>query len=128
MEQLLLLYVVLLSATLIIISGKLFICAPLEIISVAAIRRKTVYTASCIRAMQAYIIALLLAVILSVVDCGSPPPPGNNASPVGTLTRTTYQGTVTYTCDSGYEVSTGVTMATCMASGTWGPVPTCSRM
>ncbi len=36
---------------------------------------------------------------------------------------------VTYTCDSGYEVSTGVTaMATCMASGTWEPLPTCQRM
>ncbi len=36
----------------------------MEIISVAAIRRKIVYsTASCIREMQAYIIALLLAVI-----------------------------------------------------------------
>ena len=84
--------------------------------------------------MQAYIIALLLAVIiiilLSVVDCGSPPPPGNNASPVGTLTRTTYQGTVTYTCDSGYEVSTGVTIvtATCMANGMWETVTNCSRM
>ena len=46
MEKLLLPYIVSLSTTLIIISGKLFflsICAPLEIISVAAIRRKTVY-------------------------------------------------------------------------------------
>ena len=82
--------------------------------------------------MQAYIIALLLAcniILLSVVDCGSPPPPGNDASP-GTPTRTTYQGTVTYTCDSGYEVSTGVTTATatCMANKMWEPVPTCSRM
>ncbi len=62
----------------------------------------------------------------SVVDCG--PPSIGNGSP-GTPTRTTYLGTVTYTCDSGYEVSTGVTtaMATCLASGTWDPVPTCSR-
>ncbi|XP_064386497.1 sushi, von Willebrand factor type A, EGF and pentraxin domain-containing protein 1-like [Halichondria panicea] len=64
----------------------------------------------------------------ALVDCGSPPPPGNNASPVGTLTRTTYQGTVTYTCDSGYEVSTGVTIvtATCMANGMWETVTNCS--
>ena len=64
----------------------------------------------------------------TVVDCGSPTTI-DNGSP-GTPTRTTYQGTVTYTCDTGYEVSTGVTtaMATCMASGTWGPLPTCSRM
>ncbi len=82
--------------------------------------------------MQVYIIALVLAVIIiiisSVVDCGSPPNI-TNASP-GTPTSTTYQGTVTYTCVSGYEVSTGVTTAsaTCMASGMWGPLPTCQRM
>ncbi len=64
----------------------------------------------------------------TVVDCGSPTTI-DNGSP-GTPTRTTYQGTVTYTCDTGYEVSTGVTTATstCVASGTWGPLPTCSRM
>ncbi|XP_064386669.1 sushi, von Willebrand factor type A, EGF and pentraxin domain-containing protein 1-like [Halichondria panicea] len=64
----------------------------------------------------------------SLVDCGSPPTIGN-ASP-GTQTRTTYQWTVTYTCDTGYEVSNGVTtaVATCMASGAWGPLPTCQRV
>ncbi|XP_064386127.1 sushi, von Willebrand factor type A, EGF and pentraxin domain-containing protein 1-like isoform X2 [Halichondria panicea] len=58
-----------------------------------------------------------------LVDCGSPPSIGNGSP--GTPTRTTYQGTVTYTCVSGYEISKGA-MATCMASGTWGPLPTCS--
>ncbi len=65
----------------------------------------------------------------TVVDCGSRPSIGNGSP--GSPTSTTYEGTVTYTCDTGYEVvSTGVTtaMATCMASGTWGPLPTCSRM
>ncbi|XP_064386182.1 sushi, von Willebrand factor type A, EGF and pentraxin domain-containing protein 1-like isoform X2 [Halichondria panicea] len=63
-----------------------------------------------------------------IVDCGSPTTI-DNGSP-GSPTSTTYQGTVTYTCVSGYEVSTGVTtaMASCMASGTWGPLPTCSRV
>ncbi len=39
-----------------------------------------------------------------------------------------FNGMVTYTCDSGYEVSTGVTVATatCMVNGNWGPLPTCS--
>ncbi len=38
-------------------------------------------------------------------------------------------GVVTYTCVSGYEVSTGVTTATatCMANRVWEPVPTCQR-
>ena len=112
------------------------ICAPLEII-MAAIRRKTVYSyvlqAACIRAMQAYIIALLATIavisLLSVVDCGSPPPSGNGSPGVPTP-DTTYQGTVRYTCDSGYEVSNGITTATatCMANGMWDTVPTCSRM
>ena len=62
------------------------------------------------------------------MDCGSPTIP--NASPVGTPISTTYQGTVNYTCVSGYEFSTGVTTATatCMASGMWETVPTCQRM
>ncbi len=61
-------------------------------------------------------------------SCGDPPS-GTNASP-GTPSSTTYLGTVLYTCDSGYEVSTGVTMATatCMANGNWGSLPTCQRM
>ena len=64
------------------------------------------------------------------MDCGSPLTISIlNGSP-GEPSSTTYQGTVTYTCVSGYEVSTGVTtaMATCMASGMWGPLPTCQRM
>ena len=66
--------------------------------------------------------------LLSVVDCGSPPTIGNGSP--GTPTRTIYQGTVTYTCDTGYEVSTRVTTATatCMASGVWGPLPICQSM
>ncbi len=62
------------------------------------------------------------------VSCGDPPS-GTNASP-GTPSGTTYQATVLYTCVSGYEVSAGVTTATatCMASGNWGPLPTCQRM
>ncbi len=64
----------------------------------------------------------------SAVDCGIPPS-GTNASP-GTPTSTTYQGAALYTCFIGYCITIGVTMvtATCMASGTWGPIPTCQRM
>ncbi|XP_064386676.1 sushi, von Willebrand factor type A, EGF and pentraxin domain-containing protein 1-like [Halichondria panicea] len=61
-----------------------------------------------------------------LLDCGSPPTVPN-ASP-GTPTRTTYQGTVTYTCDSRYKVSNGVTKATatCQDNGNWRPLPTCT--
>ena len=53
-----------------------------------------------------------------------------NASPGTPTPGTTYQGTVIYTCDIGYEVSTGITTATatCMADRTWGPLLTCQRM
>ena len=64
----------------------------------------------------------------SVVDCGSPPP-GINVFPVAPI-RTIYQVTVLYTCDSGYEVSNGVTTATatCETTGDWEPLPTCTSM
>ncbi len=73
------------------------------------------------------IILALTVFTHSVVDCGFSPTI-ENGSP-GTPTSTTYQGRVTYTCVSGYEVSTGVTtaIATCMANGMWGHLPTCSR-
>ena len=71
----------------------------------------------------------LLIIVVSAIDCGGTPPSITDGSP-GTPTSTTLGGFVTYTCVTGYEVSTGVTaaMATCMASGTWGPLPTCLRM
>ena len=66
--------------------------------------------------------------LFSAVDCGSPTNIFNGSPGIDTP-GTTLGGLVTYTCNSGYEVSTGVTtaMATCMASGMWEPVPTCSR-
>ncbi len=61
------------------------------------------------------------------MNCG-PPPSGINASPGAPTPGTTLEGTVTYTCDSGYWISPGVTtaMATCMASRMWETVPTCT--
>ena len=44
--------------------------------------------------------------IYTGVLCGNPPP-GTNASP-GTPSSTVYQGTVTYTCVTGYRISQGV--------------------
>ena len=62
-----------------------------------------------------------------VINCGTPPSV-SNGSP-GTPTNTLINGMVTYTCDSGYEVSTGVTTATatCTITENWEPLPTCSR-
>ncbi len=67
-------------------------------------------------------------ILLSAVDCGSPSTIVNGSP--GTPTSTTYLRTVTYTCDTGYEVSNGVATATatCMANRMWEPAPTCQRM
>ena len=56
-----------------------------------------------------------------VVDCGVPPSVPN-ASP-GQPSSTMYQGTVTYTCDTGVLV--GGATVTCEASGDWSTPPTC---
>ena len=60
--------------------------------------------------------------IFTVVNCG-PPPSIPNGSP-GTPTRTTYGGTVAYSCNHGYELSGSATV-TCLASGSWSTRPTC---
>ena len=67
--------------------------------------------------------------MLIAVSCGSPPTVMNATFGVPTP-HTTYQGTVIYTCDSGYEISNGVITAetTCLANGDWRPVPHCQRM
>ena len=68
-------------------------------------------------------IDVIIVLTHSVVDCGSPPTVPN-ASPE------TYQGTVTYTCDTGYEVFNGITAATatCQDNGNWRSLPTCTSM
>ncbi|XP_013396521.1 sushi, von Willebrand factor type A, EGF and pentraxin domain-containing protein 1 isoform X2 [Lingula anatina] len=58
----------------------------------------------------------------SLVDCGDPgtPTKGNHS-----VTATTYQGTVSYSCSTGYKVQ-GDTTRTCQADGTWsGELPQC---
>ena len=63
----------------------------------------------------------------SAVDCGTPPVL-TNGSP-GSPDMTTLGGMVTYTCDSGYAMSTGTTMTTvlCLATGMWGTPAACLR-
>ena len=76
----------------------------------------------CIRLVQ------LRTLFCAAIDCGTPPSV-SNGSPGAPSPDTMLNGVVTYTCVSGYEVSTGVTtaMATCMANRVWEPVPTCQR-
>ena len=67
-----------------------------------------------------------VVIVHSVRDCGTPPTVTNGAP--GTPTSTLQGGKVTYTCDPGYEVSTGVSsaVATCGSDGDWANVPTCT--
>ena len=61
---------------------------------------------------------------LTVVSCGSLDDPINGRV---TTTGTTYQGTATYTCDTGYTRS-GDQTRVCQANGDWsGSEPVCNR-
>ena len=64
-------------------------------------------------------------ILLTVVNCGSPPSI-SNGSP-GTPTSTNYQGEVTYSCNTGYSRSGSATV-TCLASGSWSTRPICSSI
>ena len=63
----------------------------------------------------------------SAVDCGTPPVV-TNGSP-GSPDKTTLGGMVSYTCDSGNAMSTGITMTTvsCLANRMWDIPAACLR-
>ena len=59
----------------------------------------------------------------SAINCGDPGTPTNGQR---TLSSTTYNSVVTYTCDVGYTLQ-GSNSRTCQSSGQWsGSVPQCS--
>ena len=61
----------------------------------------------------------------SVADCGDPGTPTNGQR---SLSSTTYNSVVTYTCDVGYTLQ-GSNSRTCQSSGQWsGSVPQCKGM
>ena len=62
--------------------------------------------------------------VLSVVSCGTPRSIPNGQR---SYLRTTYRSTVTYTCNTGYEMSAGSSTVTCQSNGQWPTPPTCSR-
>ncbi len=59
--------------------------------------------------------------------CDSPPTIANGSP--GTPTSTEPGGTVIYTCNTGYQISDGVTTETltCMTDLSWGTLPVCQR-
>ena len=61
----------------------------------------------------------------SLVDCGDPGTPTNGQR---SLSSTTYNSAVIYTCDVGYTLQ-GSTSRTCQSNGQWsGSVPQCKGM
>ena len=70
---------------------------------------------------------ICLHIVLSfpAVDCGDP---GNLTNGQRSLSSTTYNSVVTYTCDVGYTLQ-GSNNKTCQSSGQWsGSVPQCNGM
>ena len=60
------------------------------------------------------------------MDCGNLTDPGNGS--VNHSAETTFAQTVTYSCDTGYEL-VGDSTRTCQATGNWsGSEPTCQGM
>ena len=67
---------------------------------------------------------LFLNLSISVIDCGDPGTTPTNGQ--RSLSSTTYNSVVTYTCDVGYTLQ-GSNSRTCQSSGQWsGSVPQCS--
>ena len=62
----------------------------------------------------------------TIFDCGAAPTPANGT--IASQTGTTFNSTVSYACNSGYERTAGDTGLTCSASGWVGIPPTCSRV
>ena len=58
------------------------------------------------------------------MSCGTPRSIPNGQR---SYLRTTYRSTVTYTCNTGYEMSAGSSTVTCQSNGQWPTPPTCSR-
>ena len=67
-----------------------------------------------------------IAIVSSpAINCGDPGTPTNGQR---TLSSTTYNSVVTYTCDVGYALQ-GSNSRTCQSSGQWsGSLPQCQRM
>ena len=54
--------------------------------------------------------------LFTVVGCGDPGEPTHSTKSGSTYT---YQSTVSYSCDSGYDHTSGSLQRTCQANGDW---------
>ena len=73
--------------------------------------------------LSVYMMNTFLYILLAVVNCGTLTDPANGE--VDHTAGTTYQQTVTYSCDTGYNL-VGDSTRICQATGVWsGSAPTC---
>ena len=72
-----------------------------------------------------YSVSIYSLPAISAVDCRDPGTPTNGQR---SLSSTTYNSVVTYTCDVGYTLQ-GSNSRTCQSNGQWsGSLPQCNRM
>ena len=82
--------------------------------------RLHVYLTTC--AIAFYYVIYYSVLAYSAVDCGDPGTPTNGQR---SLSSTTYNSVVTYTCDVGYTLQ-GSNSKKCLYTGQWkGSVPLC---
>ncbi len=69
---------------------------------------------------------ITISFIFSVKDCGSVP---SVAESTHNKTGTTVNQSVTYTCDTGYEIASGNVTLICLDTGAWDIIntPICAR-
>ena len=72
-----------------------------------------------------YSVSMHMYSVPLAIDCGDP---GTPTSGQRSLSSTTYNSVVTYTCDVGYTLQ-GSNSRTCQSNGQWsGSVPQCKGM
>jgi len=60
------------------------------------------------------------------ISCGDSPAVQNTNLPATTSTGRRYEDTVTYTCVTGYGITSGSDTITCQSNRRWSTVPTCT--
>jgi len=60
------------------------------------------------------------------ISCGDSPAVQNTNPPATTSTGIKYEDTVTYTCVTGYEITSSSDTITCQSNRSWSTPPTCT--
>jgi len=63
--------------------------------------------------------------LVAEISCGNTPVVQNVNSSATTSTGIRYEDTVTYTCITGYEITSGSGTISCQSNRSWSTLPTC---